>query len=80
METKNLEASYRLAACGYGITFLSEYHINRLKKGDETHNCIIKDKISNMGIIIGYKNKDNLSYLAKEFLKLTKERLCKINE
>jgi DNA-binding transcriptional LysR family regulator len=80
LETKNLEASYRLAACGYGITFLSEYHINRLKKGDETHNCIIKDKISNMGIIIGYKNKDNLSYLAKEFLKLTKERLCKINE
>ena len=44
------------------------------------HVIIIKDKISNMGIIIGYKNKDNLSYLAKEFLKLTKERLCKINE
>lgn len=75
LETKNLEASYRLAACNYGITFLSEYHINRLMKNHETCNCCIKDPISNMGIIIGYKNKDNLSYLAREFLKLAKQKM-----
>lgn len=75
LETKNLEASYRLAACNYGITFLSEYHINRLMKNHETCNCCIKDSISNMGIIIGYKNKDNLSYLAREFLKLAKQKM-----
>lgn len=75
LETKNLEASYRLAACDYGITFLSEYHINRLMKNDETYNCLVNDPISNMGIIIGYKNKSGLSYLAQEFLVLAKEKI-----
>ena len=80
LETKNLEASYRLAAMDYGITFLSEYHINRLIKNGETYNCLINDPISNMGIIIGYKNKDNLSYLAREFLNLAKNKMSNIKK
>lgn len=75
LETKNLEASYQLAACNYGICFLSEYHISRLMKNNETYNCYINDPITNMGIIIGYKNKDNLSYLAREFLNLAKLKI-----
>lgn len=75
LETKNLEASYQLAACNYGITFLSEYHISRLTKNNETYNCHIKDPISNMGIIIGYKNKENLPYLAREFLNMAKQKM-----
>lgn len=74
LETQNLEASYRLAACGYGLTLLSEYHINRLMKNDESYNCLIDDPVCNMGIIIGYKNKENLSYLANEFLELAKKK------
>lgn len=76
LETQNLEASYRLAASGYGVTLLSEYHINRLMKNDESYNCLIDDPVSNMAIIIGYKSKENLSYLAKEFLKLAKEKFA----
>lgn len=75
LETKNLGASYRLAACNYGLTFLSEYHINRMMKNNETCNCRIGDPISNMGIIIGYRCKENLSYLAREFLKLAQEKM-----
>lgn len=79
LETQNLEASYRLAVCDYGVTLLSEYHINRLMKNDESYNCIVDDPISNMGIIIGYKSKENLSYLAREFLILAKTKMSSIN-
>ena len=71
LETKNLEVSYRLAACGYGLTFLSEYHINRLMQGNETLNCVLDDPLSNMEIVIGYRRHNELSFLAQEFLRLT---------
>ena len=34
------------AACGYGVTFFSEYHINRLTTGGETCNCVLDDPLS----------------------------------
>ena len=75
LETKNLEASYRLAAKGCGMTFLSEYHVNRLDSGNETCNCLLDTELSRMKIVVGYKNKKNLSFLAKEFLRLIRDCL-----
>lgn len=77
LETKNLEASYRLAACGYGLTFLSEYHINRLMMGGETCNCVLDDPLTHMEIIIGYRKKEDLSFLAREFLKVARQALVR---
>lgn len=70
LETKNLEASYRLAASGYGLTFLSEYHIHRIMQGDETINCQVEDPITNMELIVGYRQKGELSFLSKEFIRV----------
>lgn len=75
LETKNLEASYHLAACGYGLTFLSEYHINCLTTRNQTYNCVLDDPISEMEIIIGYRRKSALSFLAREFLDVAKQAL-----
>lgn len=75
LETKNLEASYRLAACGYGLTFLSQYHINRLTSGGETCNCVLDDPLTQMEIIIGYRRKGDLSFLAREFLEVARQAL-----
>lgn len=72
LETKNLEASYLLAARGYGLTFLSEYQINRLMRNNETVNCQILDPITNMELIVGYRNRSELSFLAKEFIRILK--------
>lgn len=77
LETQNLEASYRLAACGYGVTFLSEYHINRLTTGGETCNCVLDDPLSQMEIIIGYRRKEDLSFLAREFLNTARQALAR---
>lgn len=75
LETKNLEASYRLAACGYGLTFLSEYHIDRLATEGETYHCVLDDPLSRMEIIIGYRRRDELSFLAREFIKLVRRSM-----
>ena len=75
LDTKNLEASYLLAASGLGMTFLSEYHIRYMDRGHETYNCQIEDPISNMEIIVGYKSRKNLSFLASEFLSCIKSYL-----
>lgn len=77
LETKNLEASYRLAACGYGLTFLSEYHVNRLATGKETCNCVLDDPLSQMEIMIGYRKREALSFLAREFLSLARQVLSR---
>lgn len=77
LETSNLEASYRLAACGYGLTFLSEYHINRLMTANETCNCVLDDPLSNMDIIIAYRRKEALSFLAREFLNVVRQVLSR---
>ena len=77
LETQNLEASYRLAACGYGVTFLSEYHINRLTTGGETCNCVLDDPLSQMEIIIGYRRREELSFLAREFLETARQALAR---
>ncbi len=73
LETKNLAASYYLATSGQGLTFLSEYHISNSMNNSATYNCIVDDPITNMGIIIGYKNKKELSFLAKEFVNISRE-------
>lgn len=77
LETKNLEASYRLAACGYGLTFLSEYHINRLATEGETCNCLLDDPLTHMEIIIGYRRREDLSFLAREFLEVARQALTR---
>lgn len=77
LETQNLEASYRLAACGYGLTFLSEYHINRLTTKGETCSCVLDDPLTQMEIIIGYRRKEDLSFLAREFLEVAKQALAR---
>lgn len=77
LETQNLEASYRLAACGYGLTFLSEYHINRLTTKGETCSCVLDDPLTQMEIIIGYRRKEDLSFLAREFLEVARQALAR---
>ncbi len=75
LETKNLVASYRLAAAGYGLTFLSEHHINHLKNNNEAIYCQIPDPIANSEFIAGYKNKKELSFLSREFIRILTENM-----
>ncbi len=75
LETKNLEASYRLAAAGYGLTFLSEYHIHRIMRDDETINCQVADPITNMELIVGCRQKGELSFLAQKFIQVLRSEL-----
>lgn len=72
LETKNLEVSYRLAASGYGLTFLSEYHIDRLSTEGRTYHCVLDDPLAMMEIIIGYRRRSELSFLAREFVALVR--------
>lgn len=75
LETKNLNASYMLAVRGYGLTFLSEYHISYMDQGYGACHCLLDDPLADMQIIIGYKQHSNLSFLAQEFVRMTKELL-----
>lgn len=73
--TENLEASYRLATCGYGLTFLSEHLISHWMTAGEAYHCELDDPLSDMEIIIGYRRKSELPFLAKEFIELVRQSI-----
>lgn len=75
LETRNLEASYHLAAKGCGMTFLSEYQVNLLDTENKTYNCLLDTELSQMKVVVGYRDKSSLSFLAREFLRLIRDYL-----
>lgn len=75
LTTENLEASYRLAACGYGLTFLSEHLVGHWMTAGKACHCELDDPLSDMEIIIGYRRKSELPFLAREFIELVRQSI-----
>ena len=70
--TKNLAAAYFLAATGYALAFLSDFHINRLSDGADVHQCVLDDPLAMMEVCIACPRIDEMSHLARAFSDLTK--------
>lgn len=72
LETKNLEASYHLAANGYGLTFISECHTAHIIQEKNAVFFSVGSPRTEMELIAGYLNRDALSNAARDFIEISK--------
>lgn len=77
LETKNIEASVRLASLGYGLTFVSESHIKHITLPQGTLFFSVGNPTTTMEVVAAYVDKHALSKYAREFIKISKECLSK---
>lgn len=75
LETKNLEASIRLASLNYGLTFISETHIKYIRCDENPMFFSVGNPTTNMDVIAAYNNRKSLSKYAKEFIEISKKCL-----
>jgi len=73
LETKNLEASFRLASNGYGLTFISECHIEHIANKKNAVFFSLGSPTAKMELIAGYLNKSTLPKAAIELIEISKE-------
>ncbi|MEW8954925.1 LysR family transcriptional regulator [Clostridium sp.] len=73
LETKNLEASVRLASLGYGLTFISESHIKYISFPKNPVFFSIGNPTTIMEVIAAYLDKEYLSKYAKELIEIAKQ-------
>ena len=75
LETRNLEASVRLASLGYGLTFISESHVKHISFPQTPLFFSVGQPTTVMELIAAYVDKKSLSKHAKEFIKIAKQSL-----
>lgn len=75
LETRNLEASIRLASSGYGLTFISESHIRHISCPQNPVFFSVGSPVTVMDVIAAYPNKKSLSKHAREFIMISKKCL-----
>ncbi|MFT8349450.1 LysR family transcriptional regulator [Clostridium saccharoperbutylacetonicum] len=75
LETRNLEASIRLASSGYGLTFISESHIKHIFCPQNPVFFSVGNPVTVMDVIAAYPNRESLSKHAREFIKISKKCL-----
>jgi DNA-binding transcriptional LysR family regulator len=75
LETRNLEASVRLASIGYGLAFISESHIRHISFPKDPLFFSIGKPITVMDVIAAYTDRESLSKHAREFIKISRECL-----
>jgi DNA-binding transcriptional LysR family regulator len=75
LETRNLEASVRLASIGYGLTFISEGHIRHISLEQRPQFFSIGDPSISMDVIAAYPDKESLSKYAREFIQIARESM-----
>jgi DNA-binding transcriptional LysR family regulator len=75
LETRNLEASIRLASLGYGLTFISESHIRHISLPESPIFFSVGNPTTVMDVIAAYASREALSKYAREFIEISKECL-----
>jgi DNA-binding transcriptional LysR family regulator len=75
LETRNLEASVRLASTGYGLAFISETHIRHITFPKEPMFFSVGNPTTVMDVIAAYADRESLSKYALEFIDISKECL-----
>ncbi|EET87698.1 transcriptional regulator, LysR family [Clostridium carboxidivorans P7] len=75
LQTRNIEASIRLASSGYGLTFISESHIKHICCPQTPVFFSIGSPITVTDVIAAYSSKESLSKYAREFIKISKKCL-----
>lgn len=73
LETRNLEASVRLASLGYGLTFISESHIKHISFPKKPMFFSVGNPTTIMDVIAAYLDKESLSKYARELIEISKE-------
>jgi DNA-binding transcriptional LysR family regulator len=75
LETRNLEASVRLASIGYGLAFISESHIRHISFPKTPLFFSVGQPTTIMDVVAAYADKESLSKYAREFIEISKECL-----
>lgn len=73
LETRNLEASVKLASLGYGLTFISESHIKHISFSNRPLFFSIGNPTTVMDVIAAYPDKASLSKHARELIEISKQ-------
>jgi DNA-binding transcriptional LysR family regulator len=76
LETRNFEASTRLASLNYGLTLISEGHVKYISCEQTPLFFSIGNPTTIMDVIAAYANKESLSKYAREFIEISKECLA----
>jgi DNA-binding transcriptional LysR family regulator len=76
LETKNFEASTRLASLNYGLTFISEGHVKYISCPQKPLFFSVGDPTTIMDVIAAYSHRESLSKYAREFIEISKECLA----